>query len=170
MEIILNEIDKRIQDTFPNKGLKAYGYCEVVKKLEETKPVTCQRDKKGNREVAEIHDRYNGIFYHRLLNSTWSDDESFSFGYKMSKRQRKRIRTVIAYKTVLGEEFINDFIAAIPDTITLTGFKLVDLREGTLIADHEAIYNQEYGQGSYEKHRITWNIFALEYDIEFILC
>jgi hypothetical protein len=77
---------------------------------------------------------------------------------------------VIALKHSLGEEFIFEFINEIPDKISITGYKFVHLQPGTLIADHEAVYNQEYGQSSYDKHRISWNIFALEYDIDFMLC
>jgi hypothetical protein len=157
---------------FPSKGLKAYGYCELVTKDGKPNPVTCVPDAiKRDRIVASIDDKYNGIFYHRLLSSPFIEDEDFSFGKKMSKRYSARIRTVIALKVQLGEEFIFTFVNAIPDRITtLTDFKFVLLSEGSLIADHEAVYIEEYGNNSYEKHRTTWNVFALEYDIEFILC
>jgi hypothetical protein len=141
-----------------------------VTKDKETKPVSVSLDTNKKRPVAEIHDRFNGVFYHRILNSPWVLDEEFSFGATMAKRHQVRTRTVLAYKTQLGENFIFDFVKAFPEKLTLTGYKFVTLEEGTLIADHEAVYNQEYGNNSYEKHRIAWNIFALEYDIDFILC
>lgn len=171
METLLNEIDALLLATFKDKGLKAYGLCELVTKDDKPNPVTVSLDaKKKSRTVAEIHDRFNGIFYHRELNGNWREDEEFSFGDSLSKRHQKRIRTVLAYKTKLGEGFITDFVTAFPDKITITDYKFVFLTQGTLIADHEAVFTQEYGNASYEKHRIDWNVYALEYDIEFIKC
>lgn len=166
MEKILNSLDLNLQATFKNKGLKAYGYCELIQKDGKPNPVHVQ----DRNVVASIHDRFNGIFYHRLLNSPWNEDEDFSFGNKISKRFRCRIRTVIAHKVKVGESFIFDFIKAMPEKLSVDGFKFVLLSEGTLIADHESVSNQEYGAIPYEKHRTPWNIFALEYDIEFIKC
>lgn len=152
---------------FKDQGLKAYGLCELIQKDGKSNPVTVDR----TRQIAQIHDRYNGIFYHRLLSGSFQDDEEFSFGKQMSRRFTGRIRTFIAYKVQLGEDFIFSFVKAFPDKInTPSGYKFVHLSQGTLIADHEAVYNQEYGNNSYEKHRTPWNIYALEYDIEFILC
>lgn len=171
MEKIFNNIDNGILETFSNKGLKAYGLCELVHKDGKPNPVMVGRNKKGNREPAQIHDRQDGIFYHRFLSGSFTDDEEFSFGDKMARRFIGRVRTVLAYKIQLGEQFIFDFVKAFPDKIdSLTEYKFVHLSQGTLIADHEAVYIQEYGDNSYEKHRTPWNIYALEYDIEFILC
>lgn len=171
MEEILNNLDTNLLSTFNDKGLKSYGYCELIQKDGKVNPVTCSltATKKG-RITAEIHDRFNGIFYHRLLNSPWSEDEDFTFGQTMAKRFVCRMRTVIAYKIQLGEDFIFDFIKAMPDRISVDGYKFVTFSSGTLIADHESVSTQEYGAIPYEKHRTPWNIFALEYDIEFIKC
>lgn len=171
MEEILNEIDTNLLATFKDKGLKAYGYCELVIKDGRPNPISCTPVKGDKRRVAEIHDQYNGIFYHRLLaSSPAQDDEDFSFGDTLSKRFALRMRTVCATKVKLGEDFFIDFTNAFPDKITLTGYKFVFLSQGTVIADHEAVYNQEYGDQSYDKHRTSWNIFAFEYDLSFIKC
>jgi hypothetical protein len=168
LEEILNSLDASLLSTFKDKGLKAYGLCELITKDDKVNPVTVDKDRKQ----AQIHDRFNGIFYHRLLQSfPVEDSEEFSFGIALSKKFVVRIRTFIAYKVQLGEKFIFDFVDAIPDRIEgLTDYKFVLLDSGQLIADHEAVFIQEYGNHSYEKHRTSWNIFALEYDLEFILC
>jgi hypothetical protein len=166
LETILNELDRQLLATFKNDGLKAYGFCELVSKGDSIQPVTCNKD----RIHAAINDRYDGIFYHRqLANAPITEDEEFSFG-RLKLRFQPRIRTVIALKHRKGEEFIFSFIEAIPEKIILSGYKFVLLTPGTLIADQEAVVNQEYGQIAYEKHRTSWNIYALEYDIDFMLC
>lgn len=157
---------------FKKSGLKAYGYCELVTKDGKPSPVTCTLKKGGKREVAEIHDNLNGIFYHRLLPSNpVVEDEDFSFGITRAKRFDLNIRTVLAHKVQLGEDFAFNFFSSFPDRITMSGYKFVFLNQGTLIADHEAIFNQEYGENhSYSKHRTPWNIYAFEFNLVFIKC
>lgn len=167
MEKICLEIDKAILATLPTKGLKAYGLCELVTKGKQIHPVTCK-----DRKQAEIHDLFDGIFYHRFLNATPAEDVDFSFGIDISDRVSARLRTFVAFKVKLGEEFIFDFIKALPVRMSITGFKLLQRSSNVdLIADHEGVYSQEYGEKTpYEHHRTSWNIYAVEYNIEFILC
>ncbi len=149
-------------------GLKAYGLCELVLKDNQPNPVTYDL----KREQAQIHDRYDGIFYHRLLNSESNEDLDMSFGVYILDRTLARFRIVLAHKVKLGEGFVMDFAKAMPKKIDLTNYKFIHRSANlTIIADHEAVYNQEYGQSTpYERHRTTWNIYALEYNLEFIEC
>lgn len=173
MEEILSNIDAYLLETFKSSGLKAYGFCELVTKDGKPNPVTCSLKKGEKREMAQIHDQWNGIFYHRMLPSAPAEeDEEFSFGIKMARRQRIRMRMVIAHKVKLGEDLIFQIIEAFPDRREIDGYKFVFLNQGTLNTDHQGIYIEEYGndQTTYNKHRTTWNIYAFEYDLEFIKC
>ena len=168
MEKICLEIDKAILAALPSSGLKAYGLCELIKKSKQYHPVTVDK----TRQQAQINDSFDGIFYHRMLNSNVTEDEENSFGLELSDKVFARLRTFCAFKVKLGEEFIFDFIKTIPRKITLTDFKFIHRSASVdLIADHEGVYNQEYGETTpYEHHRVAWNIWAVEYNIEFILC
>lgn len=167
MEKICSSIDKVILETLCNKGLKAYGFCELVTKSDQVHPVTY--DKK--REQAQIHDRFDGIFYHRLLNLDSQEDLDVSFGVDILDRTLARFRIFLAYKVHLGERFIMDFKNAIPKKIEMDGYKFIHRSSAvSILADHETVYNQEYGATSYEKHRTPWNIYALEYSLEFVEC
>jgi len=168
LEKICLEIDKAIESALPNSGLKAYGLCELITKGKQQQPVTVDK----TRKPAQIHDAFLGIFYHRLISGTSAQDPDFSFGVDIVDRVSPRLRTFLAYKVELGENFIFDFMAAIPKRITIAGYKLIQRStQIDLIADHEAVYNQEYNEGTpYEKHRTTYNIYAIEYNIEYILC
>lgn len=171
MEEILNELDKVLQEAFKTKGLKAYGLCELILKNDKPNPVTVDK----TRKEAAINDNFNGIFYHRIIpgSDPVSEDEEMSFGATLKKRFSPHIRTVVAIKVQLGENFKYDFANAFPDRITtLSEYKFVFLNQLTLIDDHEGVYNQEYGpnNASYTKHRISWNIFAVEFDLDFMLC
>ena len=140
MEKICLEVDKAILSELPSSGLKAYGLCELVLKDNQPHPVTYDL----KRTQAQIHDRYDGIFYHRLLNSESQEDLDMSFGVDILDRTLARFRIVLAYKVQLGENFIMDFVRAIPKKIELDNYKFIHRSQGvTLIADHEGVYNQE---------------------------
>lgn len=167
MEKICNEIDKVILAALPNAGLKAYGLCELIKKQNQPIPTTVD----STRKTAEIRSEFDGVFYHRLLSASLLQDEDMSFGDELSDRISARLRTVLAYKVHLGEDFIFDFGKVIPQKIELNGFKFIQRSAAMdLIADHEAVHDQEWGATDYERHRTPWNIFAIEYNVEFILC
>jgi hypothetical protein len=167
LEKICSSIDKAILETLCNKGLKAYGLCELVSKGDQQHPVTYD----VKREQAQIHDRFEGIFYHRLLSIESAEDEDMSFGLDILDRTQARFRIFLAYKVHLGERFVIDFKNAIPKKIELDGYKFIH-RSATVstLSDHETIYNQEYGATSYERHRTPWNIYAFEYNLEFVEC
>jgi hypothetical protein len=168
LDAICRDIDKAILEALPSSGLMAYGLCELVTKDKQPHPVTYD----VTRKQAQIHDRYDGIFYHRVMSSEAQEDEEMSFGLDIVDRTNVRLRTFIAYKVKLGEKFILDFKNAIPKKIEMEGYKFIHRSTGiTINTDHEAVYNQEYGETTpYEKHRTPWNIYALEYNLEFIQC
>jgi hypothetical protein len=168
LEKICNSIDLEILKALPNAGLKAYGLCELIKKGDQQNPVTVD----STRKIASFVDSMNGHFYHRLLNSNQNEDEDMSFGDELIIKTAARIRTVLAYKIKLGEEFIFDFINAIPQKTKMDGYKFIHRSVAIdLIVDHEGVYNQEYNETTaYERHRTTYNIFAIEYNLEFIKC
>jgi hypothetical protein len=167
LEKICLEIDKAILAALPSAGLKAHGLCELVTKNKQVNPITCDI----KRKQADIHDGFNGIFYHRFLSAVPDEDEDFSFGITMSDRIRARLRTFVAYKVHLGEEFIFDFIKAIPKKIEIPGYRFIHRSPAVdLNANHEDVYAQEYGNTNYEHHRTVYNINAIEYNMEFIIC
>lgn len=167
MEKICNKIDQAILAELPSSGIKAYGFCELVTKSKTQHPVTYDT----TRQPAEIRDSFDAIIYHRLLNSDVAEDEDMSFGLELSDIVSLRFRTFVASKVHMGENFILKVMNAIPKKIDLEGFKFIHRASSVSInADHEAVYVQEYGDNSYEKHRTPWNIYALEYNFEFIEC
>ena len=168
MEKICREIDTCILAALPTAGLKAYGLCELVSKSDQQNPVTVDK----TRKQAAFVDTQNGHFYHRFISGNSTEDEDMSFGIDISDRVSPRMRIFLAYKIQLGEEFVFDFIKAIPKKMALDGYKFVHRSSSVdLITDHEAVYNQEYNEKTaYERHRTTHNIFAIEYNLEFIKC
>jgi hypothetical protein len=170
MTEIIDAIDAQLDARFKDRGLKSFGLCELVKRQGQVMPVKIENNGEKRSQVA-LDDKWNGIVYHRLISGASSPDEDSSFGARIAKRQVARIRTVLATKLILGEAFRFEFANALPETLTIDNYKLVDVSENlTMIEDQEGIYAQEFGGGDYEKHILPWNINAFEYDVEFIRC
>jgi hypothetical protein len=167
---ICDEIDKAILNALPTSGLKAYGLCELINKGNQQHPVTHDL----TRQPAQINDRFDGIFYHRLLSIESNEDEEISFGVDILDRSNARLRIFLAHKVHLGEGFVMSFKNAIPSKITSLplDFKFIHRSIGvTINTDHEGVYNQEYGETTpYERHRTTYNIYALEFNLDFVEC
>lgn len=166
MTDIIDALDEYMDSLFTDHGCKAYGLAELVKKGASMSPVRVD-----TRTQIAINDNYDVQWYHRILSSGSVPNEEESFGDKIAREQRVRIRTVFASKHKKGETIRYDFANSLPESIEIDGYRRIDLDENlTMIEDQENVYNTEFGAGDYEKHILSWNILALEYDILFIRC
>jgi hypothetical protein len=165
LEIIEN-INSTIEASSISKGVKTYGICKLVTKENQPHPVAIADDK----QVAP-NDRWEGIIYHRLLNDAITESEEHSFGSRTEKLHNQQIRTVVMIKRIKTENWIDDLINVLPRQINgLTDYRLVNIGAITKNTDQDTIFNTEFGQSGYEKHRMTYLIYALEYSIEYIRC
>jgi hypothetical protein len=151
----------------PCPGIKFFGFCELVTRGKQTYPLTI-----NDRKQVSIDDRFDGIAYHRLTDSGLQQPEEFMWGNRMLSEYRSKMRTLLAFKTdKFSEEFIFDFSNAMPDLIEVSGYKSVDVTNSVSIkTNQESIYKEEFGGGDYEKHIIKWNIYAIEYEVQFVKC
>jgi hypothetical protein len=164
---ICDAIDIYIINKIPCPGIKFFGFAELAIKANQPHPVTIP-----DRQQVAINDRYDGICYHRLLSSGLTQPEELQRGNISVSLFSSRMRTVLAFKVKkFAEEFIFDFNKAMPDLLNINGYHSVDVTNNVGInSDQEAIYKTEFGGGDYEKHILTWNIYAIEYNVEFIKC
>lgn len=171
MKDITDELDIQIQTNLSCPQFKFWGLAELITKGTQAHPVTVDLLGNPKRSQIAIDDKFDGIVYHRVLSGGSLPSEE-SFGSEIALEYAVKLRTVLSYKvSKLPEEFAYDFANAIPDTLSLTGYKYIDASENvTLIVDQEAIYKTEFGGGDYEKHITPWNIVAIEHDIQFVKC
>jgi hypothetical protein len=173
MKAITEAIDAWTNSQYSGITRKLFGYSELMRKTstgsEQPMPVTIP-----TREQVSLNDRYDLITWIRLPGQINSGDEidgnDWSFGLSVAPVQTATLRFIVAHKVLLGEDFIIGFINAIPSLLTVSGFQIVSVdRPGIAVdADHEAIYTTELGNTVYEKHRFTWNIYALTLNIEYL--
>lgn len=75
-----------------------------------------------------------------------------------------------------GETVIDSIINAIPDHITQTDLDSVDYKSVTidpsmtLIRDRANIWSTEWGTAYADKYQLRYNLYALEYSINYIRC
>lgn len=153
-------------------GVHINGICKLVKKSDQPHPVSILDDK----QVAP-NDRYDGIIYHRLGNDAIQDAPDDSFGSIIEKIHAQQVRTVVMIDRSKGEGWIDRLINLIPKLIPdadlvdgLENYKRVDVGNIAKNTDQDAIFNTEFGETSYEKHRMKYLIYALEFNVEYIRC
>lgn len=171
MKDIIDYIDNQLHECFPDA--QVFGICHLIEDDNaELYPSTLEEDA----IKVTPDDRYEILFYHRLLDGSPEPDEDISFGRKKTIVNSQQVRTVIFIK--MGEDdlsFIDDFINALPETFELdespVQYKKLNLsREINLIRDSNAIWEDEYSSAYKDKYQKVWNIYALEYSIQVAKC
>lgn len=169
MTDICNNIDTTIQSKLSNvSGIKFFGFCQLVIKSNQPIPSTIP----DNKQVA-IDDRFEGIAYYRLIGTTPVNQPiDFQWGSNLNNVYKSKLRNIVALKVKkFAEDFIYDYSSSVPNWLDISGYKLVDIQNnGVINNDQLAIKNQEFGTNWDERHSIPWNIYALEYDVDFIKC
>ena len=159
----MDYIDSRLSAC--NPSFKFWGLTEITTKSKDRFPVTIP-----NREKVCIDDRYDCVVWHREVSGTQEDNEDLSFGLYTEKQFNVTLRTVVAYKVELGEEFKFTFINEFPYNIYVDGYSILEVVSGSVNLNHEAVATEEEIHTHYEKHRLCWNIFSFDNEIQFILC
>lgn len=156
----------------PNEGIRFFGLSQLVLKKDQPHPTTIY----DNQQVS-IDDKYNAICFHRLNGtSDIAESEEQDFGRSTGRKRSQPMRLVIAHKVTMGEEWIDTFWKEIPETLDVEDgggldiYEFVDITNLSMDTNQVEIYNTEFGDSGYEKHRIPWNIYAIEYNVEFIKC
>lgn len=171
MKDIIDYIDGQLHECFPEA--QAFGICHLIEGDNTEKYPSTLEEK----AIAVYpNDKYEVLFYHRLLNGNPQPDEDLSFGRKKTIVNEQTIRTVVFVRMKEDDlSFIEDFINALPETFELdespTQYKKLNLiREVNLIRDSAAIWEDEYSDSYKDKFQKVWNIYALEYSIQIAKC
>lgn len=162
MKAITEYIDAHYLSLYPE--YKFWGLAELTDKSKDRFPVTV-----NGREKVCIDDRYDCVVWHRELSGSRVENEEYSWGLEIASEYRIIIRTIVAYKVVLGEEFKYEFIGNFPE-FEIFGYEKLESSFGRIDVDHEKIAKEEEIHTQYNQHRLCWNIFTFENEIQFILC
>lgn len=183
MKTIIDDIALLIQewaeDQVSTLIVKNFGFVELVNRESRGKksvsaqpiPITIPGDGSEGEQVS-LDDQFNFIFWIRTNGRTAiTVDENDKWGLDPGRRLNTPLRIVIAHRNNLGENLVYDLFQDLPESIIVEGFEFVFLdASGDIDDDHETIYNTELGKTNYEKHRFTWNIYALNVNIQYVIC
>jgi hypothetical protein len=167
---ICDKLDDALLESFPNDGIKFAGLCQLVTKTNQPHPVTIE----DNKQIS-IDDKWSVIAYHRLNGDAGFDQsDEQDFGRSTGRKLIQPMIMVVATKKEKGEEWIYGFMQEFPESLNDSSlsetYEFIDIDSMSLEVDHEGIYNREFGEGNYEKHRIPWNLWGIKYDVSFIRC
>jgi hypothetical protein len=155
---------------YPSSTSRLFGYCELTQQKDQ--PIVATINGTADRNKACLDDQYDLVTWVRLPgNIRTAPSEEDNWGLKEGRRQNASLRWIVAHKVELGEEFIHVLLQDLPGSFPTAGYHFVLIDPTINVdADHEKIYETELGKTNYEKHRFNWNIYAVELNVEYIVC
>lgn len=170
---LIDHIDEQIHECLGDG--KYYGLCRLLTDDQAIYPAT-YANSAGKYTKVYPDDKYKILTYHRLLDGAPTANPDLSFGRTLSMENRQRVRMVVLIDFSEGETIIDSIINAIPDQITQTDLDSVDYKSVTidpsmsLIRDRANIWSTEWGTAYADKYQLRYNVYALEYSINYIRC
>ena len=179
MTDIVAGIDAWMRERYATSySLLLYGFCELARRTntgsEQPLPLTITGTHK--REQVALDDRYQLITWVRLPGTISFGDQvdgnDMAFGLDDGHVSTAALRMVVAHKVALGEILIVDIARNLPPILSNPAYRIISVDKPSISidADHETIYNTELGSGQYEKHRTAWNLYVINFNVQFITC
>lgn len=174
---IINALNAWTATQYPALTQKLWGYTELVHRTVEDsdQPIPVTINNTSDRLQVSLDDRYQLMTWFRLPGTIELkndiDGNDWAFGLQHGIVQRAVLRWIIAHRVEIGDDWIFPFLKALPSGFKLVDYQMIfiDKNRATVDADHEAIYLTELGKTVYEKHRFTWNLYAISLPVEYIL-
>ncbi len=157
---IFTSIDVTLAKKFTGKY---YGLCEMVNTQGERYPVTSRSSK---REKVNPADTWQLQVYHRIINGVRVPEEEFGRNQVWSYL----VRMVIITNPNLGETIPIRIINALPRQVIVVDSSAVITDAMNIVTNHEEIASTEFSTIPEDKHRLTKNLFIVEYSLRLQLC
>lgn len=176
MTDIVSSIDSCMNTNYGNYTHTFFGLCELARKSSTDgaiQPMPATITGTHKRVQVSLDDKKQLITYFRIGESSLGeeiDGNDWSFGLDSGNVNTTQLIMIVAHKVELGEKLIYSIAKSLPDILTVSGYELVSLAKESIQVDHdhEEIYLREFGAGNYERNRLTWNLYALTFNVEFI--
>ena len=170
MTTITDLIDAHYEDVYDSLNIKYWGLAELTDYSGDRFPITV-----GERHKVCIDERYDACVWYREISGNQTDNEELSYGLEIKTQMNVTLRIIVAYKVELGEMFKYEFMNNFPkniglDDVSPSNYEYLEIGPGSIDLDHEKIAVQEEIHTQYNKHRVCWNIFTFDNEIQFIIC
>jgi hypothetical protein len=187
MTELITHIDAYSLENFGYLNSKFWGFCELsyrsskdskgnIQGSTSTTPIVMTIPSSpvpnGQRQQVTLDDQYDFITWVRWIEPARGEiDDLFSYGREEAEKQVLPLRIIVAHKCLLGEDIVFSFAKGLPKQIINDGFKYIFMEGRPAVnPDHENIYRTELGDTVYEKHRFTWNVYAVDVAYGFMIC
>ena len=169
MTDLLTDIDCLISACIPS--IKCWGLARLVEYDNEQLPTSYKQDGSQGEKITP-NDRYGVAFYHRLLDVSGSDNDTFSFGRNDSILLDQKIRTILIVDIKKGDKVIDNFIGAFAgQPITNSNYKYVELGTSySITKDSNVIWDAEWSKAYKDKYQMRYLLYAIEYSIQYLTC
>ena len=165
MTDLIEYIDNSIKNCVTE--VRQFGLCHLLQGDNETFPATIE----ANAKKAVPDDRFLFTTYHRILNGNLEAREDVSFGKTMTAQNNQRMRMVVFVRIDQPETKIDDIINAMPDSFDVTDYEFANVSKNiSLQRERDAIWTAEFSTAYKDKYQKKWNVYAVEYDLQYIKC
>lgn len=162
---LIEYIDNSIKNCVTE--VRQFGLCHLLQGDNETFPATIE----SNAKKATPDDRFLITTYHRILNGNLEAREDVSFGKTMTAQNNQRMRMVVFVRIDQPETKIDDIINAMPDSFDVTDYEFANVSKNiSLQREGDAIWTAEFSTAYKDKYQKKWNVYAVEYDLQYIKC
>lgn len=157
---IFTKIDVTISKKFTGKF---YGLCEMINSQGERYPATSRSAK---RERINPADTWQLQVYHRIINGVRVPEEEFG----RNEVWNYQARMIIIANPNLGETLPIRIVKELPRQVIVVDGSAVLTDAMNLGMNHEEISTIEFNSIPEDKHRLTKNLFVVEYSLRMQLC
>ena len=114
---------------------------------------------------------YDLQIYHRITGISHENNDEFDFGPSKEPNQRNysMLMTVIFSKSYEEDE-LEEIIGLIPRDITDASYAFVTVNIGGVNTNQDEVIESEWGALDYTKHKSSFNIYQVGYEVELITC
>lgn len=164
----MNDLIEYIDNTIKNcvTETRQFGLCHLLEADNGRYPATVERQAKK----AMPDDRFLVTTYHRLLDGSTKEREDASFGKTPTIQNDQKVRMVVFTKLDGDDSRIDDIFNAIPSDFTYTGYAQINIVKNSISRNRQAIWSEEYEKAYIDKYQMVWQIYAIEYDLQYIKC
>jgi hypothetical protein len=161
---LIDYIDNTIKNCLTS--VKQFGLCHLLDSDNEKFPATVERE--GIKAIPD--DRFEICTYHRVLGGSVDQADDLSFGTNPVRKAKQKVRSIVFIK-LQNDNVIDDIINAYPNTFETTNYYFANVSDNmTLIRDRENTWTTEFSKAYLDRYQLVWNIYAIEFDLEYIKC
>src|SRR5690348_7767335 len=169
MTELLTSIDCLISACLP--AAKCWGLARLIEDDNGKYPCTYKQDGSQGEKITP-NDRYGIAFYHRLLDSTPADNDTYSFGRSKTQLIEQKVRTILIVDIKKNQKVLDQFLSSFAgETLDDTTYRFAQVGSSFSVnRDSTVVWEAEWDKAYKDKFQMRYFVWAIEYSVEYISC